>query len=341
MFYEPAFMSAAAPVFGANAGAVLVWSGGKRLIGLFPARIERRGPLTRLAGWTHPFAPLGTPLVDRDEAPAAIAAWLDHLGGDAAMPDLLLLRLLPEHGAFAAALDAVLGQSGRLSAQFGRHRRALLEPGAPRTGYLERAMPTRKRKDLRRQRRRLEEFAPVTFRTATAADEIDAALDDFLALEASGWKGAAGTAAANDPAVREFVRGAVAGLAVEGRVRIDRLSLNGRVIAAAVTLASGNTAWFWKIAYDEDLARFSPGVQLAIDCTESLLAAAGPARVDSCATAGHPMIDHLWRERLALSDRLIALRPGALRFALACHAETIGRAAFAAAKTLRDRLRGR
>ena len=51
-----------------DAGAVLVWTGGRRLIGLFPARIERgAAPLPMLAGWTHPFAPLGTPLVDRDE----------------------------------------------------------------------------------------------------------------------------------------------------------------------------------------------------------------------------------------------------------------------------------
>ena len=60
---------AAAPVFGADAGAMLVWSTTGRLLGLFPARIERgRGPLARMVGWTHPFAPLGTPLVDRDHA---------------------------------------------------------------------------------------------------------------------------------------------------------------------------------------------------------------------------------------------------------------------------------
>ena len=76
VFYEPAFAQAAAPVFGRDANAILVWSGSNRLVGLFPAQIKRRGPLTRLAGWTHPFAPLGTPLVDRDQAEAAIKAWL-------------------------------------------------------------------------------------------------------------------------------------------------------------------------------------------------------------------------------------------------------------------------
>jgi CelD/BcsL family acetyltransferase involved in cellulose biosynthesis len=246
---------------------------------------------------------------------------------------------VPEQGPFAAALDAVLAGSGRRSAALGHHRRALLDPGARRDGYLERAVPTRRRKELRRQRRRLEEIAPVTVATAGGSG-IDAALQDFLVLEASGWKGIAGTAAVNDPAVHDFFRRAVAALSAEGRARIDRLFLNGRAVAAAVTLVSGDAAWFWKIAYNEGLARFSPGVQLVAELTESLLQESLPARVDSCATANHPMIDHLWRERLALCDRLIALKPSALPFALACRIETICRAALAAAKSVRSRLRG-
>ena len=53
------------------------------------------------------------------------------------------------------------------------------------------------------------------------------------------------------------------------------------------------------------------------------------------------MIDHIWRERLALCDQLIELQPSLLPFALACRAETLRRTAIAAAKALRDRLRGR
>ena len=158
-------------------------------------------------------------------------------------------------------------------------------------------------------------------------------------LEASGWKGLAGTAIVSDPAVKNFVQSAVGALAAEGQARIDRLFLNGTAVAATVTLASGDTAWCWKIAYNEGLARSSPGVQLVCDLTESLLAEPGPARVNSCAAAGHPMIDHVWRERLALSDRLIALRPSWLPFALACRIETLRRRAIAAAKAVRDRLR--
>jgi CelD/BcsL family acetyltransferase involved in cellulose biosynthesis len=339
VFYEPEFMLAAAPVFGAGVGVLLVRSAAGRLAGFFPARIERwRGLTPTLVGWTHPFAPLGTPLVDREDAESVIAAWLDHLGHDRSMPASLLMPFIPAEGDFARALEAAL--AGRASAAFGRHQRATLAPGREREGYVERAVSASRRKELRRQRRRLEDIAPVTFATAEGP-EVAAALKDFLLIEASGWKGVAGTAIVGDPNIRDFVERAVAALAADGRVRMDRLLLNGTVIATTVTLISGDTAWCWKIAYNEGLARSSPGVQLVCDLTDSILAEPGPVRVDSCAAPDHPMIDHVWRERLALSDRLIELRPSALRFAIGCCIEGLRRAAIKTAKTVRNRLRQR
>lgn len=340
VFYDPAFMPAAMPVFGADAGAVLVRSATGRLAGLFPARIERwRGGLdSMLVGWTHPFAPLGTPLIDRVEPEAVIEAWLDFLA-EARMPPLLLLPLVPERGGFAAALDAVLQRTGRRNTRLSQHHRALLDPAAERARYLDHAMSAGRRKELRRQRRRLEDVAPVTLSTATEADEIEAALKDFCVLEASGWKGVAGTAIVNDPRVKDFVQRAVTGLAAASRARIDRLMLNGRAIAATIVLDSGDAAWCWKIAYSEGLARFSPGVQLMHDLTENLLSKPAPIRVDSCAIANHPMIDRIWRERLTLSDRLIALRPCAMRFLVARNIEATRRSILSEAKALYHRLR--
>jgi hypothetical protein len=115
---------------------------------------------------------------------------------------------------------------------------------------------------------------------------------------------------------------------------------NGHPLAATITLRSGDYAWFWKIAYDEDSAKFSPGVQVSLDLTELLLAEPDIARVDSCATADHPMIDHLWRERLALADLLIAPSAAAQgQFAIALHLETLRRAFITAAKNVRDGLK--
>ena len=57
---------------------------------------------------------------------------------------------------------------------------------------------------------------------------------------------------------------------------------------------------------------FSPGVQLTLDVTRDFLGDAKIARVDSCATADHPMIDHIWQERLMLNDLLVAPGPASL-----------------------------
>jgi hypothetical protein len=119
------------------------------------------------------------------------------------------------------------------------------------------------------------------------------------------------------------------------------MSLDGKPIAATVTLRSGDTAWCWKIGYNEGMARFSPGVQLICELTEQLAADRRVARTDSCATADHPMINHLWRERLSLSDRLIALKPSAMPFSLARGMESLRRYGIATARDLRDRIRRR
>jgi len=155
-----------------------------------------------------------------------------------------------------------------------------------------------------------------------------------------GWKGRAGSAADLDDAARTFIATAVIGLAQESKARVELLTLDGTAIAAAIVLFSGTRAWFWKIAYDEGYARFSPGVQLALALTRSLGTEARLDLVDSCAVAGHSMIDPLWKGRLALADWLVALPGAAGRFDLQAvyAAESMRRAAIKPLKRLRDRL---
>jgi CelD/BcsL family acetyltransferase involved in cellulose biosynthesis len=345
VFYEPAFALAAAPVFGRNVGAGLVWSADapRRLLGLFPARIERRRygiALPVLVGWTHPFAPLGTPLVDREDPVAVIAAWLDHLASHRDMPSLALMPFFPARGPLAQAFDSVLAARGGKATNFARHRRALLAPEGTRADYLDRALGRKKRKELRRQRKRLGDAGAVMRASASEPAAVADAFGDFLRLEAGGWKGRAGTAARGDRDIVKFLEAALAVLAGEGKARIERLLVDGQAVAVIIVLRSGAAAWCWKIAYDERFARASPGVQLLVDVTQMLLDDPGIARADSCATENHPMIDHVWRERLVLAERLVRVRPGGtLTFALACALEALRHAVVATAKTARNLLR--
>jgi CelD/BcsL family acetyltransferase involved in cellulose biosynthesis len=343
VFYAPAFAVAAAEVFGRDAGAVLVWSGTspRKLLGLFPARIEPRRyglKLPVLLGWTHPYAPLGTPLVDREAAEPVIGAWLAHLADNPDLPGLVLLPFLPTDGLFAAALDGIVRRAQMPAEDFNCHQRAQLVPDADRLSFVERSVGRHKLKELRRCVRRLGDIGALLFITATEPDEVAAAAADFFALEARGWKGRAGTAAALHDDVHRFMTAAIADLAAEGKVAVNRIFIDGRAIAVTITLRSGDTAWFWKIVYDEDFAKYSPGVVLTLAVSEDLIEDTSLVRTDSCATANHPMIDHLWRERLALGDRLIAVRPRA-PFASVRRLEMLRNAAIAAAKSMRSQMR--
>lgn len=342
VFYEPEFALAAAPVFGQGVSVLLVWSAAGRLLGVFPSREQRRryGAFGTRVGWTHPYGPLGLPLVDAEHARAAIAEWLRHLSSDPGQRGLLLLPLLPE-GPLAAVLKSVLQETGRRSAEFDRHRRALLAPGNDRAGYLQGAVSSKRRKEMRRLWRRLDDLAAVSHVAARSAEEIAAATQEFLRLEAAGWKGAAGTAATLKPQIRAFLETAVADLAVRGKARADILKTGDRPIAATITLFSQDTAWTWKIAYDESFARYSPGVQLMLELSRDLLATPSLAQADSCAVPDHPMIDPIWRERLVLFDLLIAVKPPSrIRFGFACAAEAGRRRMLSAAKALLHKLRG-
>src|ERR1700736_4894382 len=133
VFLEPAFALAAAPVFGADVGAGLVWSRASpcRLMGLFPARIERRRygvALPVLVGWTHPYGPLGTPLIDRDAGAAVISAWFDHLAARPDLPRLLLMPYLPVAGPVGEAFAAALARRDGKCISLASHQRALLAP---------------------------------------------------------------------------------------------------------------------------------------------------------------------------------------------------------------------
>jgi len=342
VFYEPAFALPAAKIFGGDAGALLVWSGTspRKLLGFFPGRIEPRRyglKLPVLVGWTHAYAPLGTPLVEREAAEPVIAAWLAHLADDPELPGLVLLPLLPTDGPFATALDAIVRRAQMPVADFNTHQRAQLVPDDDRLFYVERTLGQHRHKELRRYVRRLGDVGALLFTTATEPESVAGAIEDFFTLELHGWKGKAGTAAVLDDGIHGFITAAVAGLAAEGKVAINRIFIDGRAIAVTIALRSADTAWFWKIVYDEKFAQHSPGVVLTFAVTEDLVEDTTLIRTDSCATANHPMIDHIWRERVALSDRLIAVRP-LTSFSAVRRLEMLRNAALAAAKAVRSQM---
>jgi CelD/BcsL family acetyltransferase involved in cellulose biosynthesis len=182
--------------------------------------------------------------------------------------------------------------------------------------YLERAVRSKKRKELRRQHARLAEQGALKVERRDDERGLATWIDHFLALEASGWKGRAGSALAARDSTAGLFRDALRGAAQRGRLERLSLTLDGRPIAMLASFVAPPGAFAYKTAFDERYARFSPGVLLQLD-NLALLGRSEIAWCDSCAAPDHPMIDGLWTERRAIGRYSVAIGGAARRAAFA------------------------
>lgn len=271
-----------------------------QLAGILPVRRQPRyyrWPLPNLGGWVHANCFLGVPLVAAGAEEPFWHALLDWADDNAGHALFLHLAAMPLNGPMHAALDRVLAQHGRTAGVVWREdRAALANHDTTPDAYLERALSGKKRKELRRQMARLGEMGDARFERQHGTEGLDQWIEDFLALERSGWKGAAGSALLSHAATAALFRDAMREGAQLRRVERLSLLLDGRPVAMLATFLTPPGAFSYKTAFDERFSRFSPGVLLQCENLH-LLEWPDVQWADSCAAADHPMIDHIWRER--------------------------------------------
>lgn len=121
------------------------------------------------------------------------------------------------------------------------------------------------RKNLRKGARRLEQLGRIEFLSIGGGDaRMPWAFERFLALEASGWKGAGGTrsAIALSAGVEPFYRDLINAEGEALRCEINLLCLEGEPIAAQLATVCAAQRSIHKIAYDESFQHASPGTLL-------------------------------------------------------------------------------
>lgn len=333
-FAERWFVEASARHLSPPASArLLVVRDGGTLLGLMPVATFTcygRIPVRHLQNWRHVNSFHGAPLV-RAGAEAAFWRWALDVLDEATAAPLLHIDALEADSALATALLAA--RSG--TAVVHRSERALLRSTLSPDAYWTAAVRAKKRKEIARLAARLAEQGTLT--TERWPDEGCTPgewADDFLRLEASGWKGREGAALGNAPETAAWFHALVAGAAAAKRLTMTRLRLDGRTIAALIAFRTPPGAYQFKIAFDEAWARFSPGVLLERACLR-VLDDPAIAWTDSCAAPDHPMINAMWTERRRLVRMTVPLGHGTRRLTFAaCRA-------LEEASALRRRLRPR
>jgi CelD/BcsL family acetyltransferase involved in cellulose biosynthesis len=189
-----------------------------------------------------------------------------------------------------------------------------------------------------RRQRALEREGTLAFRTVSEPAEIDEELEAFLELEASGWKGRAGTAILSHPRTNRFYRQFAQVAASRGWLRLHSLEFDGELIAGDYGCSFADTGFLIKTAFSEAHERFSPGLVLRA----RVLQAAIEEGLSSYDFLGGPDRYKLsWASELRPRVRIMAYRGVALpRYAYRSRLHPVLRASLGpVAKLVRDRAR--
>ena len=283
------------------------WLGAMPLV---PRLLYGRAPFPHWAAWSHPNQFLGTPLARNGQSARfwkGLLAGLDRRG-----VGRLALRLagMSLDDDVTRALFQLCREERRPCRIDSRYQRAVLHAAQP--GEPDPLKGSRRRRIASLERKAEREIGPLAWRVSRTEAALGPALDRFLALEQAGWKGQAGSALACRDSTRDFFAAATRAASGLGRLEVTELVAGDRLLAASAHFTGPDEGFGYKMAYDESLAGYGPGLMLLNRLTAHFRET-GPARIDSCSAPGQEPIGSLWPDRIELVDCGIALGRGLRR----------------------------
>jgi Acetyltransferase (GNAT) domain len=294
-FMEPDFVLPSTRAWGVSDLGVLVVRNGPEWVGAIPVRNVRswKGvPGRCVVAWRHDYCYLGTPLVAGDDPAAVLAALVARGLADSGC---MALEMIDADGPLHPALDEALRTESRVVVldQFERAAMDRMDGG------FELRLSASHRNSYARRRRQLErKIGPLE----TRDDSRDpAATKRFLEIEASGWKGAHGTAMACIPGHGEWFAEVCRRFAAKDRLLMLSLANDQHTMAMRCDLIAGDVLFGLEGCFDEGFSRYSPGIQLELAAAE-YFSASGYAFEDSCTASDNSTLNRLWPARRRLQN---------------------------------------
>ncbi len=269
-----------------------------------------RWPIPHYKNTQHPNNFLGNPLIWQGYEEVFWNEFLDYSNDDIPNFNFVYLDKLSLDGRIFDALQTISHKRNQRFDIVQKSERAKLQTTQSSKAYYAQNIRKKKRKEIQRLRNRLDELGDITFDESLSHeksdDEVDTWLGDFLTLEHAGWKGENGSSLESNADTKAFFWDAMWALHAKQQLHLSSMRLNGQPLAMLISLIDNKTGFSFKTAFDEDYARYSPGVLLQVE-NLSLYEKYGLHYIDSCADENHPMIDKIWSERRTIGSVSIAL----------------------------------
>jgi CelD/BcsL family acetyltransferase involved in cellulose biosynthesis len=264
------------------------------LVGALPLYVQRKRGLRILTFLGAEQVGLGDLLLAKGERPEVGAALAER--AVSTKHDFADLHGLPSSSRFAAALG-----DSRLQLIVRAEAPVLELNGSDWETVYKTRLSSNQRALHRRRYRQLARLGKVETSIARTREEVAVPLEDAFELHALRWRGRPDRSNFGTEVGKEFLREATAALADLDVVRIVTLKLDGRPIAFVYYFALEGTMQCYRLAFDPEFQRFSPGVLNRFDALENAFAE-GATRVE--------FFGGTERYKMELTDRLEPLHEG-------------------------------
>lgn len=251
-FMRPGWFAAFERAFGGGLWEIACVRRDGRLAAVLP--LQRRGNvLAGAANWHTPG--FGAVAEDAEAVSELVDALLE------APPRRLDLSFLPPDDHLLEALRERIEIDDLHALERVVERSPYVEVSGSWEDFLA-SVPGKRRAELRRRRRRLDELGRIAVGPEPADTDLAARLAEVFEVEALGWKGSAGTAIASDPTTVQFYEEIADWASARNWLRLWFLRLDDRPLAVAYCLVHGGVQYVLKVGFDPEYRRFAPGILL-------------------------------------------------------------------------------
>lgn len=282
-------------------------TGSEELIGFLPFRKRGVGPFALARPALNLYQVGGTPLISREHAALALTSLLDMMASGSKIPQRWVFPHVAMDGPFMERLRRKADRAGLDFAVAAAYQRPVLRRDAHDfSSHVATVVGKKRAKDIERNLRRLEQEGVVAFERVKDAEAVAARVEDFLRIEASGWKGQRGTAFLSRPRDASFARRAYGGMPeAAGLASVDSLLLDGEPIAVSINISTGRTLFTPKCAFDERYRKFGPGMMLEYKVIEAFFAEDAHREMDAATTVDGHVISGLWGQTKPMGTLVI------------------------------------